>query len=451
MADQEHLGIIRRGVAAWNQWREEVERDENSLVTGDLSGADLRQMNLGGANFRGSDLSGADLRDADLSGTDFANAVLTGANLYKLDLRAAALKGAVLDKANLVGANLRFLDLSSSMSQLEGANLMLADLTGANLSGAVLDNADLSSAYLDGADFSRAFMGDAVLRYAHLSGAKLIGTYLHGADFTHADLSGAHLDGAHLNGAYLIDADLMDAFLPGADLRQAVLVRTNLTHANIEGCRVYGTAAWAVTLDGTRQSKLVITDEREPVVEVDELDVAQFVYLLLNNRKIRNVINTVGQKAVLILGRFSPERKEILDAIADQLRQRGFLPMMFDFEKSAERDFTETIKILAGLSLFIIADITNPKSNPLELQAVVPDYMVPLVPIIQKGEEPFAMFVDLQIKYRAWVLDVLEYDTKERLLAVLEKGVIRRALSKHNELVELRARAISKTRVEDFL
>jgi hypothetical protein len=30
--------------------------------------------------------------------------------------------------------------------------------------------------------------------------------------------------------------------------------------------------------------------------------------------------------------------------------------------------------ILAGLSCFVIADITNPRSAPLELQATVPNY-----------------------------------------------------------------------------
>jgi hypothetical protein len=33
---------------------------------------------------------------------------------------------------------------------------------------------------------------------------------------------------------------------------------------------------------------------------------------------------------------------------------------------------------LAGMSRFVIADIANPKSAPLELQAAVPDYMIPL-------------------------------------------------------------------------
>jgi hypothetical protein len=49
-------------------------------------------------------------------------------------------------------------------------------------------------------------------------------------------------------------------------------------------------------------------------------------------------------------------------------------------------------EVLAGLSHFVIVDITNPRSAPLELQATVPEYMIPFVPIIEKGEEPFAMF-----------------------------------------------------------
>jgi hypothetical protein len=100
---------------------------------------------------------------------------------------------------------------------------------------------------------------------------------------------------------------------------------------------------------------------------VDNLEVAQFIYLLLNNEKIRDVINTIGKKGVLILGRFTEERKPVLDAIRDRLRELDFVPMLFDFERPTQRDFTETIKTLAGLSRFIIADITNPRSSPLEL------------------------------------------------------------------------------------
>jgi hypothetical protein len=109
---------------------------------------------------------------------------------------------------------------------------------------------------------------------------------------------------------------------------------------------------------------------------VDNLEVAQFIYLMLHSEKIRDVINTIGQKGVLILGRFG-ERKRILDAIREKLRSIGYVPIIYDFKRPKDRDFTETVMTLAGLSRFIIADIAQPRNVPLELKAVIPDYKIP--------------------------------------------------------------------------
>ena len=95
---------------------------------------------------------------------------------------------------------------------------------------------------------------------------------------------------------------------------------------------------------------------------------------------------------------------------------------------------------LAGMCLFIIADITHPKSVPLELQATVPNYMIPFVPIIQEGEKPFAMFVDLWKKYRDWVLEPLAYDSLEKLVEVFDAAVIERA-TRRSEALSVRKAA----------
>jgi hypothetical protein len=190
---------------------------------------------------------------------------------------------------------------------------------------------------------------------------------------------------------------------------------------------------------GARQSNLVITPEHESRITVDNLEVAQFVYLLLNNERISDVIGIMARKAALILGSFQG-RKEILDAIANALRQRDLLPIIFDFERPQERDFTETIRILAGFSKFVVADITSPRSVPLELQATVPDYKIPFVPIVQKGEIPFSMFRDLQ-RYD-WVLGVFEYDARDTLLGDLDDKVIQPALAMHDRLVIEKATAL---------
>jgi hypothetical protein len=173
---------------------------------------------------------------------------------------------------------------------------------------------------------------------------------------------------------------------------------------------------------------------QEPEISVDNIEVAQFIYLLLHNEKIRDVIDTIGKKGVLLLGRFTEGRIQILERLREKLRSLGFVPMVFNFDKPETKDFTETVRLLANLSHFVIVDITNPRSAPLELRAVVPDYMVPFAPILQEGEEPFAMFVDLQNKYD-WVLKpVIEYPSVDRLIEVFEDEIVEPAKKKFDEL-----------------
>jgi hypothetical protein len=132
---------------------------------------------------------------------------------------------------------------------------------------------------------------------------------------------------------------------------------------------------------------LVITRNDEPEITVDNIEIAQFVYLLLHNEKIRDVIDTVGKKGVLLLGRFTEGRLAVLERLRDELRKRGYLPIVFNFDKPETKTFTETNRVLAGLSRFVIADVTDPQSVPAELQAVVPTVMVPFLPIIEKGKK----------------------------------------------------------------
>jgi Pentapeptide repeats (8 copies) len=337
-----------------------------------------------------------------------------------------------------------------SQAYLSGAYLREAKLGGADLSQAHLNEAYLPGAGLSQAKLSLANLHKANLLGADLSEANLSRTYLAEAKLGEADLSRANLANVNLATAYLYEANLSEANLADANLSGSAWVNSDLTGATLTDCSIYGISAWNLKLDGAKQQNLNISEYGEPAVMVDNLEVAQFVYLLLNNEKIRDVIDTIGEKGVLILGRFTEERKRVLDAIRDRLRELGFVPMMFDFERPSQQDFDETIKTLAGLSRFIIADITNPKSNPLELQAIMPNYMVPFVPIIQEDEEPFAMFQGLQHKYGEWVLDVLEYDSAANLLEVLDEAVVSPALVKADQLILKKAEAIRKRHVKDY-
>ena len=119
---------------------------------------------------------------------------------------------------------------------------------------------------------------------------------------------------------------------------------------------------------------MVITSKNEPTITVDNIEVAQFIYLMLNNEKVRDVIDTITSKAVLILGRFTDERKAVLDALRSELRKRNYLPILFDFNVPATRDITETVSLLARMARFIIADLTDPSSIPKELERPNPTH-----------------------------------------------------------------------------
>jgi uncharacterized protein YjbI with pentapeptide repeats len=182
MANPEHLDIINRGVAVWNQWK-----IENSGVEPNLARADLHKL----------DLSGADLSEADLRKADLRESVFQGAKLIKTDLREANLRRASFNLANLSEAN-----LSESI------------LTEADLSEAIL-----KKAYLIRADLVRADLFEADLEKADFRWAFLIGTNLERANLTRADF----------RWAYLIDAKLSEA-----DLSEANLIETNLSKADLK-------------------------------------------------------------------------------------------------------------------------------------------------------------------------------------------------------------------------
>jgi uncharacterized protein YjbI with pentapeptide repeats len=338
------------------------------------------------------------------------------------DLRDADLNGANLGMANLCGAI------------LDGANLSGADLTGADLRGAILMNARVRSAILCGVNFSGAMLDKADFIGANLSGANLSKASLTAANLGQANLGDADLSGANLRGVDLLSTDLSGANLREADLTAARMLETDLTGSDLSGCRVYGASTWDLILTGaTKQQSLIITHPAEPKITVDNIEVAQFVHLLLHNQKIRDVIDTIGKKAVLILGRFTADRKAVLDAIHEELRRRDYLPILFDFDKPASRDLTATVSTLAHLARFIIADLTDPSSIPHELATVVPTTPVPVQPILLSGSNEFAMFQDLRRRHH-WVLTTHRYDSQMQLIADLGEKVIHPAELKVLEL-----------------
>jgi len=434
MANPKHVKILKQGVEVWNEWR-----NANWDVIPDLSGETLRNENFGSINLaqsllkkinlRGVQISGADFIGSDLRGAKLENAYFQGCDLSEVDIRGSNLSGAEFHVVQLRDTNF-------SSAILEETFFHESNLIDANLNGVNLKKAGFRSTSLIGADLSGADLRGAKLWDVQLGQTKLIGAKFNNAALFLTDLR---------------EADLTEADLTGANLQASTLINTKVDGAKISGSWIYSVNVWDLIGEFEEQDNLVITPPGVPKITVDNIKIAQFIYLIMNNEEIRDVLNTLTSKAVLILGRFSiPERKGILDRLKNQLREYDLLPIVFDFDRPTDKDFTETIKTLAGLCYFVIADITNPKSSPLELQTTIPDYQIPFVPIIQEGEEPFSMMANLQSKYD-WVLDTLEYESGDLLIEVLKDAVIDPAIKKHNQLQIIKAQKPNIRSASDFL
>lgn len=417
MSDNRYIiDILSKGSDYWNRWR--LQHPERIVTVGkinfrgqnlsnlDLRGANLAEMDFTGAtlrevNFQEANLLKADFRETILEAVDFSSADLTNAYLDNLDLRAVNFAAAKLDNAQIQSSNLQNVNLEKAL--LRGTNFY---------------NANLEKAYLYQSALYRADLSSTILIAANLNQAGLVR-----ADLSNSDLTEAELVEAELSGAWLRETKFCRANLTRAKLFNSQVSEADFEGATLVDCYVYGISAWEIkNLDKAIQKNLIITRD-EPIITVDDLEIAQFIHILLNNPKIRRVVDTITSKVVLILGRFTNERKAVLDALRDELRRRNYSPVIFDFEKPSNRDLTETISTLAHMSRFIIVDLTDPKSIPQELQCIVPNLpSVPVQPILHIEDREYSMFG--HFKSYPWVLETYKYTSQEDLLNSLSEKVI---------------------------
>src|SRR5260221_13164174 len=96
MPNDEHIAMLGRGIAVWNEWRAKLHEAPY------LSRAGLRGLDLSGFDLSRTDLRGADLRGTNLSAANLSGAHLEGANLFKAVLDGADLAGAFLNGAQFL-------------------------------------------------------------------------------------------------------------------------------------------------------------------------------------------------------------------------------------------------------------------------------------------------------------------------------------------------------------
>jgi len=357
-------------------------------------------------------------------------------NLTGIDLHGEILHGFDFQFTNLEDTNFAGCKMTTRFDH--------AKLNGSNFSGAFLwvsrfDETDVQNAYFSKCDFSKSTILASDFSFTDLTHSKFIDCDLEDSKFNYCEFEGASFQDSFLfqtnfEGSMFSQTNFMNANLKSSNfkytkifhsnLKSAILNNVDFTGSTIKYCSVYGIAAWNLEMNNVIQSNLIISDYDEPLIDVADLEVAQFINLIIDNQKIGNVVNTVTTKVVLLLGRFYEERKIILDALRDELQKRNFVPIIFDFKPSPKRDKTETIVLLSSISKFIIADVTDAKSIPQELSHVIPFLpSVPVLPIILKNEKPY----DLMEHWKPypWLFSIFGYIDKNHLIENIETKILK--------------------------
>ena len=282
-----------------------------------------------------------------------------------------------------------------------GPNFSNADLTGANFFHALLISTNFKEATIKNVDFL-----DSTTMRSNFENSIIIDSQFVGADLWGSNFRFSKIENSDFYGSNLTNVDL--------------------SNTNMNNCKIYGISAWGIKRNEcTKTRNLIISpiNSKDALIIVDDIELAQFIYLILDNEKISNLITTMRTKGVLILGSFSEEEKKTLDFIKQIIskNKKGYIPIVFDFDPPKLQSLIDTIEVLSLLSRFIIVDLTRSAGQLIELS------------LFDKLRIPYAMIISNKAKHVPANIEkyiISEWCYKEELVIYSDK-------SKEDELNEL--------------
>lgn len=310
-------------------------------------------------------------------------------------------------------------------STIKHISFKIAEFPTLELESISLSNYNFSRLKICNSKFSRIIFENCIFFKTQLDYSQFVNCKFINCNFTNCSLLGSNLNFSifikcNFSNGNLSKSENYKTYFEkctfvSVNLMWSRLIETKFQNSTLFNVKIYGASIWEpIVIDSTIKD-LIITKKKQSEIKVDDLEIAQFLYMFISNEKIRNIITSLTSKVVLILGRFTNERLEILEGIKKRLTELGFIPVLFTFSPSPNRDITETIQLIANISKLVIADITDPKSIPQELSHIIPNHpSLPVQPIMVKGTMEYGMYEHW--KRYSWVKDVFEYRNINHLI-----------------------------------
>ena len=130
--------------------------------------------------------------------------------------------------------------------------------------------------------------------------------------------------------------------------------------------------------------------------------------------------------AVLIFGFFGTDHVENLEVLREELRRRGYVPLLFPFARPPVRNTADIIRAAAPITHFAVADLTAPREIEQDLAIILEQFLSQssalLVPIHQ-GVMLSKLPLDLRRKYNS-VLALATYANPSELREAFDRAVM---------------------------
>lgn len=362
---------------------------------------------------------------ARFSKTDFSYANLKNVYFIEADLHESVFKDSILEGTHF------------EISHLQGVDFQNLIFNKTIFARSYMMHAKLQNSTFLNSDFREAYLG-----FANFYGSKFLnGTSFIDANLDNAIIENSTFDEAVLNRTNLHNTNLRNSVIRSTDLSYCLFVKTDLTKTKIVNSKVYGISVWDLKTDKETIGIDLIIREK-PLITVGDIEIAQFIYLILNNEKIPNLITTMRTKVVLILGSFDDQSKPILEKIKELLPKHDLIPIVFDFNPPLEQRYIETVKTLALLSKFVIVDLSIRSGQYIEIASIVPETEIPFATIAFEDTKASEM-LKIFNAYDWWRKVYFSYPKEGweiKLPILIEKEIIPWAEEINNKLLKNRMR-----------